>query len=192
VRCANCHRLRTAEQFAWRHRRGSSLAQPEATTEPAVLRLDEQVLGEWRTCTLCHRLKPLSEFYFKDRGRGTRRSRCRPCVNAYGREHYRRNRDRYLGRAAVNRTRNRNLYADRILRYLLDHPCVDCGENNPLLLDFDHRESATKLGNIGELSHRRGWNFILAEIAKCDVRCANCHRRRTAVQFGWSKLAAAS
>jgi hypothetical protein len=32
-----------------------------------------------------------------------------------------------------------------------------------------------------------GWNRILAEIAKCQVRCANCHRRKTARDFKWFK-----
>jgi hypothetical protein len=34
-----------------------------------------------------------------------------------------------------------------------------------------------------------GWR-LNCKIGKCDVRCANCHRRRTAHQLGWSTLSA--
>ena len=55
--------------------------------------------------------------------------------------------------------------------------CVKCGENDPACLDFHHRDGKrNKLGNIGEI-RRFSNERILAEIAKCDVLCANCHRK---------------
>lgn len=64
--------------------------------------------------------------------------------------------------------------------------CADCGESDPIVLDFDHRDQATKSFNIGDVA-RLGWSLkkALAEAEKCDVVCANCHRRRTAKQLGW-------
>ncbi len=68
-----------------------------------------------------------------------------------------------------------------VLQYLLKHPCVDCGEADPLVLEFDHQRD--KLFNISTLLCRPVvWSLILAEIQKCQVRCANCHRRRTVVE----------
>ncbi|MFL5733498.1 MAG: hypothetical protein ACJ78Q_09880 [Chloroflexia bacterium] len=53
-----------------------------------------------------------------------------------------------------------------------------------MVLEFDH-VSGEKKGNISELALRYGsWETILAEIAKCEVRCANCHRRITAKRIG--------
>lgn len=58
--------------------------------------------------------------------------------------------------------------------------CADCGYNaHPEALDFDH-VTADKRIEVSELVNGSGWNHILAEIAKCEVVCANCHRVRTA------------
>lgn len=54
-------------------------------------------------------------------------------------------------------------------------------------LDCLH-QSCLKLLAISAMINKYGWNKILSEIEKCDVRCANCHKRRTARQFNWSKL----
>jgi hypothetical protein len=54
-------------------------------------------------------------------------------------------------------------------------------------LDFDHRDPADKKRDVNWIAARRTWAHVLAEIAKCEVRCANCHRLRTAQQFGWRK-----
>lgn len=71
-----------------------------------------------------------------------------------------------------------------IMGYLASHPCVDCGEDDPIVLEFDHRDRSTKSRNVSELiqwgSSRKKLD---AEIAKCDVVCANCHRRRTHKQI---------
>lgn len=67
--------------------------------------------------------------------------------------------------------------------------CVDCGESDPLVLEFDHRDGVKKELEIATMVGRRRWPKIDAEVATCDIRCANCHCRRTAQQFGWPKLA---
>lgn len=64
--------------------------------------------------------------------------------------------------------------------YLLEHPCVDCGESDVRVLEFDHRDPSEKSGSISRMvGDRCGIERIAAEVEKCDVRCANCHRRRS-------------
>ena len=82
--------------------------------------------------------------------------------------------------------RNAELRAEleaKLAAYFAEHPCVDCGERDIRCLEFDHRDRATKSANIaGLLRLVVSWDIICLEIEKCDVRCANCHRRRTAAQ----------
>lgn len=71
---------------------------------------------------------------------------------------------------------------DALLAYFEAHPCRDCGETDPVVLEFDHlRDKQFNIG--GQLAYFR-WERILDEIQKCDVVCANCHRRRTARRQG--------
>ena len=55
--------------------------------------------------------------------------------------------------------------------------CIMCGFDNPLALEFHHRNPKEKEVNIGAIT-RIGWGKerILKEISKCEVLCANCHR----------------
>lgn len=66
-----------------------------------------------------------------------------------------------------------------ILEYKSTHPCIDCGESDPVCLQFDHRDPSQKEGEAHEWLK---WKMerILAEMAKCDIRCANCHLKRHA------------
>jgi hypothetical protein len=58
-------------------------------------------------------------------------------------------------------------------------PCMDCGGVYPTcVMDFDHVRGV-KLFNIAKVASRAGAADLLAEIAKCDVVCSNCHRIRT-------------
>ncbi|WP_156759614.1 hypothetical protein [Microbacterium karelineae] len=78
------------------------------------------------------------------------------------------------------RHRHRNFV--RLMSYLREHPCCDCGESDPIVLDFDHLPGHSKRFNISQAvgGSTRSWETILSEIAKCEVVCANCHRRRSA------------
>ena len=72
-----------------------------------------------------------------------------------------------------------------LLDYLKLHPCVDCGETNPIVLEFDHTDRSEKHFNIGEAASRRmSLRRVQAEVEKCEVRCANCHRRKTYKEEG--------
>jgi len=64
-----------------------------------------------------------------------------------------------------------------------NHPCADCGESDIVVLEFDHQRD--KVADVSLLA-RDGYSLdkIKREIDKCEVVCANCHRRRTAKQFG--------
>jgi|SRR5882672_9824705 len=64
----------------------------------------------------------------------------------------------------------------------LDQPCVDCGvELPPQVMEFDHVRGE-KLFNICRSYNGKdlyvSYEMLHAEIAKCDVRCPNCHRLR--------------
>lgn len=86
------------------------------------------------------------------------------------------------------RLRNRE-YAIEALRA----GCVDCGESDLVVLDFDHRDDAEKKSAISDLiKNCASLEVLQAEIEKCEVRCANCHRRRTAKVQGWHKHTAGS
>jgi hypothetical protein len=65
----------------------------------------------------------------------------------------------------------------RILAYLKEHPCVDCGETDPIVLDFDHVRGKKK-APVSRLL-KCDWSIVWEEIQKCEVRCANDHRRAT-------------
>ena len=97
----------------------------------------------------------------------------------YAKRHYERNKATYKRRAAAFTTEAIKRNKALVRSYLLAHPCVDCGESDPVVLDFDH----VKGGKVKEVSTmvRDGMSAanIRAEIAKCEVRCANCHRRMT-------------
>lgn len=58
-------------------------------------------------------------------------------------------------------------------------PCMDCGNSfPPECMDWDHRPDEEKLFEVGTRT-MGNWELLLAEMAKCDLICSNCHRIRT-------------
>jgi hypothetical protein len=133
-------------------------------------------------CHRCGETKPADDFAWRRKTRGQRDSFCRPCRSAYGKEHYAANRAVYIEHARIQKERLQLERTRYLLEYFASHPCVECGETDPVVLEFDHLRD--KRFSIGQDLVRRSWTSIVAEIEKCEVVCANCHRRRTARRRG--------
>lgn len=136
-----------------------------------------------RACGRCGEIKPDAEFAWRRKARGERQKYCRPCQADYGREHYRTNRAAYIERARTRKQRVNRERMELLFTYFASNPCVDCGEVDPLVLEFDHLRDKTF--TIGTAFRDRNWADVVAEMAKCEVVCANCHRRRTARRQGF-------
>jgi hypothetical protein len=131
-----------------------------------------------RRCGRCRELRPIELFAWRRKAREQRDNYCAGCRAEYKREHYAANRSRYIARA---RTRKRAVAAERaayLVALFRVRPCVDCGKTDPLVLEFDHL--GDRSFDISKGLRDRNWSSVLDEIAKCEVVCANCHRRRTA------------
>lgn len=76
--------------------------------------------------------------------------------------------------------RHRIKVRGKLLDFLSARSCIDCGEKDPIVLEFDHKDPKNKFKIIGRmLSGHYSWKSVEEEIGKCEIRCANCHRRKT-------------
>lgn len=105
---------------------------------------------------------------------------CKTCYSSYRKKYYQKNKKIIL----LNRKKSKKAILrsskDFILHYLLKHPCLDCGEKDIRVLEFDHKIRDKKKHNVMAML-QQGYSVekIKEEINKCDVRCANCHRIKT-------------
>lgn len=140
-----------------------------------------------RICNICTDEFPLdAEHFYPAKGyRDGFKPNCKGCYGkrAKGYTYKPLSEERRIkGRQRVknNRDRNRRWAAE----YLRSHPCVDCGETDIVVLEFDHVRGKKK--NLNLMIHGTySIKTIQAEIDKCDVVCVNCHRVRTAVSQAW-------
>lgn len=128
-----------------------------------------------RTCGRCKVAQPLDQFYIEAEARASvrhgkkKKMPCRGCNQRYQAE----------------RRAPRQAIADKIK---MEAGCMDCGlrPEYAQVLEFDHRPGEDKLFHISDRMATGTLESLIAEIAKCDVVCANCHRIRTVTknQFG--------
>lgn len=128
-----------------------------------------------KICPACKTSKPLEEFPVSKRRADGRGSTCLVCKRVMDRDYYSRNTERFSERNKKLIATNKGL----LVEYLSENPCVDCGETDILVLEFDHRDGNPEHRVSSLLGTSRTWSVILSEIEKCDVRCANCHTRVT-------------
>lgn len=128
-----------------------------------------------KRCSTCAKELPLSEFGRVNKNRDGLDYSCKTCKRAYLAAHYRKNKPAYRNKARKWERKR----ADAI-RAAKAKPCADCGGTYPPeCMDFDHMPGEEKLFHVSH-GHKMSAAKVDAEIAKCEVVCANCHRIRTA------------
>jgi hypothetical protein len=139
-----------------------------------------------KMCFKCKEIKPLSHFYLNKNSRYD--TYCVPCRCEISRNFQRTRAPKSLKPRNVYERERRAALGTWVLNYLQTHPCVVCGESDPIVLDFDHIRGKKKYPVTYMISHQYCLETVIEEIAKCQVLCANCHRRKTAKEQNWSRL----
>ena len=135
--------------------------------------------SELLRCRVCGELKAWTEFPRRGRDSDRLQTWCKPCFATYKAERHQKNHEREMVRIRRNTAIQVATNRVRVTEYLSAHPCVDCGETDPIVLDFDHVRGK-KIDDVSRLvANGYSWTTVEAEIAKCEVRCSNCHRRVT-------------
>lgn len=139
-----------------------------------------------KTCSgICKLTKELSCFNANSSKKDGYNTICRECSNAHSRKYYEKNKAKQ--KKQILQAKNKRIEENKkFVLNLLKSGCVDCSESDPIVLEFDHLDN--KVINISTLLSQGGSRkALISEINKCQIRCANCHRRKTAKQQNWLK-----
>lgn len=137
-----------------------------------------------KMCCRCNEEKPLAAFR-RDRARvDGRQSACKACARSFQSERYQKV---YAESRAARDKKLRDENRERLSDYKRNIGCRFCKENDPICLEFHHRDSSDKLFNIGTNTHRT-WPHIEREITKCIVVCSNCHKKLHAGREGYAEV----
>ncbi len=131
--------------------------------------------GPTKRCGRCRTRKVVSSFGKNRRRPDGLSNRCRQCK----RNDYLLDRDHHIARVVVVNRAKRKVLEAVVDEYLLRHPCVDCDEKDIVVLEFDHVRGEKRNDVSRLVANCCSVATLMVEIDKCDVRCANCHRRIT-------------
>lgn len=139
-----------------------------------------------RACTKCNIVQPIENFPWKNQLLGRRHSVCKTCTAERSKRLYNEDKQSQIERVRINNQRYRQTAREYVLEYLSSHPCSNCGETDPRVLEFHHE--GEKENEVSRLMGRgASLDALIAEISKCIVLCANCHRKLTSDERGWYK-----
>lgn len=137
-----------------------------------------------KICGKCKEEKPFGDFSRNKSRKDGLHYCCRQCKTKDQRAWYKGSSEKHKENVRVRKNRVKKEIIQKLYEYFLENPCKHCEETNPLVLEFDHLRDKEK--NVSDLL-RNGcsWESILEEIEKCQVLCANCHRKKTAKDQNW-------
>lgn len=143
-----------------------------------------------KKCSLCQLLKSLkNDFSKKKSNTDGKQNVCKECAKEVFHRYYIDNKEKHIENTTRRKNEQKEINRQFILDYFSTHPCIDCGETDARCLEFDH-VYGNKLQNISSMMRNVcSVEAIKKEITKCEVRCANCHRKKTSKDFNWYKNA---
>jgi hypothetical protein len=197
--CAGCQHEKPIEDFRWKQKAKGILAswcrtcdaerrakrydskRQKVSNDAYVARRASKVAagqildGQPRTCCTCGQKKSADAFRWKNKRLGLRLGRCSECDRVARASDYKNKKVAYVAR--INRLHGE---LRQIVIEAKKFPCMDCGQTYPhYVMDFDHRDPTQKVSKVSNLMRLGSKKKLLAEIVKCDLVCANCHRERT-------------
>src|SRR5215207_9145413 len=124
-----------------------------------------------RRCDHCKEVKDITEINWKFKALGVRHDTCRECMKWFVKRYFQGSgREKHLEDVKERKKAARIFAREYVWNYLTTHPCVKCGESDPRVLEFHHRNESEKDHTI---SHMVGEGLsaerIQREIDKCDV-----------------------
>jgi len=138
-----------------------------------------------KQCTFCKQHKPLTEFNRNKSKSDGLQNKCRDCSHLKFKEYYSKNKKRQRIAISESKVKAKEKAYNFVVEYFKNNPCVDCGNSDIRVLEFDHVEGFEKKNGVGVLIQRgNGLNVIREEISKCQVRCRNCHTIKTYDRIG--------
>ena len=93
--------------------------------------------------------------------------------------HYKRNKKEIIKRSSARNRKQKEKNKEFVNRVKKMYGCVDCGESNPVVLEFDHVQGEKRKAISDMVCNYYSIETIKEEIRKCEIRCANCHRKKT-------------
>lgn len=138
-----------------------------------------------KICTMCNEEKDIEEFPLRNRFTTGRQSYCKSCKAKMHSNWYENNKEYQKENASRHRIEYRQTLREYAAEYLSTHPCTRCGEADYRVLEF-HHVRGSKENDISVIIGRgSSLEKLKAEIEKCEVVCANCHRKITAEERGF-------
>lgn len=129
--------------------------------------------AQTKVCRKCNIEKHVDAFH-RSSTRG-RQAYCKVCRKIVDNQFYRRDPDKRRQLAQNHRAATRALNQD-----LKNAPCADCGQVfHFAAMQWDHLPGTEKINEVSNLVGNGRTRQFLAEIAKCELVCANCHAVRT-------------
>ena len=126
-----------------------------------------------KRCSKCKISKSNSEFYKSKADKSGLCSYCKVCNNAATKKWQKENKELFYSYTKKYKDKKRDFY----IEYKKRLKCQDCGERHSACLVFHHRNPEEKVFTIGCSTPGYSIERIMKEIAKCDVLCANCHKK---------------